>query len=39
MRAKARYVKESGVRGIMYWCHDSDETGILFNAIYDELFS
>lgn len=39
MRAKARYVKESGVRGIMYWCHDSDDTGILFNAIYDELFS
>lgn len=38
MRYKAEYVREKGVRGIMYWEHSSDKTGLLFNAIYENLF-
>ena len=37
MAYKCDYVKKSGVAGIMYWEHSSDETGILFDAIYDNL--
>ena len=38
MSYKAKYVLEKGVRGIMYWEHSSDKTGMLFNAIYENLF-
>lgn len=38
LRYKAEYVKEMGLRGMMYWEHSSDKTGILFQAIYDHLF-
>ncbi len=38
MKYKAEYVLKKGVRGIMYWEHSYDKTGILFNAIYDNLF-
>lgn len=35
---KARYVHEKGIRGIMYWEHSGDQTGTLFEAIYENLF-
>ena len=38
MKYKAEYVLDAGLRGIMYWEHSSDKTGLLFNAIYENLF-
>ena len=38
MAWKARYVRDKGIRGIMYWVHDGDQTGQLFSAIHDNLF-
>jgi chitinase len=34
---KAQYVKQEGLGGIMYWQHGADKTGILFDAIYNNL--
>jgi len=34
---KAELVKSEGLGGMMYWEHSSDLTGVLFNAIYDNL--
>ncbi len=38
MAYKARYIREKGLRGAMYWEHSSDLTGLLFNALYEGLF-
>ena len=38
MKYKAEYVLKKKIRGIMYWEHSYDKTGLLFNAIYDNLF-
>ncbi len=38
IKHKCNYVKEQGLAGIMYWQHGADNTGILFNSIYDGLF-
>ena len=38
MRYKGEYVRKTGLRGIMYWEHSSDKTGLLFNALYESLF-
>ena len=38
MKYKAEYVRKKKVRGIMYWEHSYDKTGLLFNAIYENLF-
>ena len=37
MRLKAEYVREQGLRGIMYWEHSYDETGLLFDALWEGL--
>lgn len=37
VREKCEYVRREGLKGIMYWEHGSDKTGILFNTIYDNL--
>lgn len=37
MKDKAELVKRDGLAGMMYWEHSCDLTGILFNAIYDNL--
>lgn len=37
IRRKARFVKEKGLLGIMYWEHSCDESGELLSAMYDEL--
>ncbi|MDI9469796.1 MAG: glycosyl hydrolase family 18 protein [Bacillota bacterium] len=37
MRYKAEYVREAGLRGIMYWEHSSDLTGELFDSLYENL--
>lgn len=34
---KCAYVKEKKLGGMMYWEHGADKTGLLFNAIYDNL--
>lgn len=34
---KAELAKSKGLAGMMYWEHSADLTGILFNAIYDNL--
>lgn len=34
---KARYVHEKGIRGVMYWEHSGDQTGTLFEAIWENL--
>ncbi|HAL74005.1 MAG TPA: chitinase [Clostridiales bacterium] len=34
---KAELVRQKGLAGMMYWEHSADLTGILFNAIYDNL--
>ena len=34
---KCDYIKQKGLAGIMYWEHNSDKTGTLFDAIYDIL--
>lgn len=35
---KGRFVREKGIRGIMYWVHDADRTGRLFDALAQQLF-
>ena len=37
VREKCEYVKKNGLKGMMYWEHGSDKTGVLFNTIYDSL--
>lgn len=34
---KCEYVKDLGLGGVMYWQHGADRTGVLFNAIYNNL--
>lgn len=34
---KCEYVKREGLGGIMYWQHGADQTGILFDSIYNGL--
>jgi chitinase len=34
IREKCKFVKERGLRGIMYWVHGADSTGVLFDTIY-----
>lgn len=34
---KADYVKENGLKGLMFWLYDADKTGNLLNAINDGL--
>ncbi|WP_314063872.1 glycoside hydrolase family 18 protein [uncultured Vagococcus sp.] len=36
LEAKARYVKQAGIRGFMYWEHSLDLSGSLFNALVKE---
>lgn len=38
MAHKAAYVRQTGLRGLMYWEHSYDLTGELFNALYEGLF-
>ena len=36
LRAKARFVRDRGLAGMMYWEH-SEDNGTLLQALYDEL--
>jgi len=38
LKYKAQYVRENGLRGIMYWEHGGDETRTLLQTLYEELF-
>jgi chitinase len=37
LRLKARYVRERGLAGAMFWEHHSDPTGALLDALFDGL--
>lgn len=38
IKYKCEYVRHSGMAGAFYWVHASDQTGILFDAMYDNLY-
>ncbi len=37
IREKAKFVKDMGLRGAMFWQYGSDTTGTLVNALYEDL--
>jgi chitinase len=37
IKEKARYVRENGLGGIMYWEYNSDKKGVLLNALYEGM--
>lgn len=37
VKEKCEYVKREGLKGVMYWEHGSDKTGVLFDTIYENL--
>jgi chitinase len=37
LRVKARYIRERGLAGAMFWEYNADRTGTLLGTLFDEL--